>query len=840
MSVRAVALAVPSELPARLDHDAWAEYLRDRLLPDGEWRPAEFDPTRWLFTGDPENPMTTSTRCRVERCESVVTSRCLCHSCERALQASDLHEDEFVQRYRPSPAHRHLTGESCVVHRDGVRCERRQESNQTGLCHAHTSRWNRTRDRLGVSREEWCAGVARPLPPRPACTVAGCPADARADVGLCGGHFRVWRLGQAALGIERREEAEAWAARQPQRLRANEFSLAQLAPTVRVEVLFALQQRDAQGQRIDPLAGRGLVRALAGLDALATTALRERRERVGRPGIANAYGRLAWRIIDLTFEEFGGVSHTKRDTWDALALDLETPRPERRPNRAVIDFTPISQEWLRAATKHWVATVRPATGEVKRAVQATTLASLALSRRPGGGQQAAGVGFAEVTVAYEAIKGATRANGRLYDSHYRRGLWARFWAIIDLGRASGLLEELPGSFVRRRSLQRIVAEEANEDQIGKAVPETVIAQLDAQLDLLEAAHPYGRVWSVADTSAMFCTAYVILRDTGRRPGEVVSLSADCVEVDDGEHALVYDNHKKHRLRRRLPITAETAAMIGEWQARRATLLLPASAQKWLFPAPNESSGPGHLTTIRLSTALRRFVAAIPVLSSDLPGPDGTPLPFDRSAIYPYAFRHSYAQRHADAGVSVEILKELMDHKDLSVTQGYYTVSLKRKREAIKIMSRYVHDRAGNARPDSGSAARYELRSVAVPFGNCIEPSNVKAGGKACPIRFQCAGCGFYRPDPSYLPAIEEHINALRADRETALAMDADEFVVRNLADQADAFAGVAVVMRDKLQALPDTERAEVEEASILLRKVRAGRDAGREHKSLPLTIAEQP
>jgi hypothetical protein len=156
------------------------------------------------------------------------------------------------------------------------------------------------------------------------------------------------------------------------------------------------------------------------------------------------------------------------------------------------------------------------------------------------------------------------------------------------------------------------------------------------------------------------------------------------------------------------------------------------------------------------------------------------------------------------------------------------------------MSRYVHDRAGNARPDSGSAAHYELRSVAVPFGNCIEPSNVKAGGKACPIRFQCAGCGFYRPDPSYLPAIEEHINALRADRETALAMDADEFVVRNLADQADAFAGVAVVMRDKLQALPDTERAEVEEASILLRKVRAGRDAGREHKSLPLTIAEQP
>jgi hypothetical protein len=49
---------------------------------------------------------------------------------------------------------------------------------------------------------------------------------------------------------------------------------------------------------------------------------------------------------------------------------------------------------------------------------------------------------------------------------------------------------------------------------------------------------------------------------------------------------------------------------------------------------------------------------------------------------------------------------------------------------------------------------YERASVSVPFGNCTEPSKVKAGGGACPIRFQCAGCGFYRPDPSYLPALE--------------------------------------------------------------------------------------
>jgi len=148
------------------------------------------------------------------------------------------------------------------------------------------------------------------------------------------------------------------------------------------------------------------------------------------------------------------------------------------------------------------------------------------------------------------------------------------------------------------------------------------------------------------------------------------------------------------------------------------------------------------------------------------------------------------------------------------------ISLKRKREAIKVMDRYVHDRTG-APAVTGSVAAYELRSVSVPFGNCREPSNVKAGGKACPIRFQCAGCGFYRPDPSYLPAIEDHVTALKADRETATAMDVDAFVVRNLDEQITAFAQVAATMRHTLDALPADERAEVEQASRILRKARA-------------------
>ncbi|MFE5947595.1 hypothetical protein [Streptomyces sp. NPDC056480] len=152
--------------------------------------------------------------------------------------------------------------------------------------------------------------------------------------------------------------------------------------------------------------------------------------------------------------------------------------------------------------------------------------------------------------------------------------------------------------------------------------------------------------------------------------------------------------------------------------------------------------------------------------------------------------------------------------------GYYRVTLERKRNAVKKLSALVTDRHGTRKPCSPEA--YEHRSVTVPFGGCTEPSNVKAGGHSCPLRFQCAGCGFYRPDPSYLPAIEDQINSLRADRETALAMGAADYVIANLTAEIASFRSVAANMRHELAALPEEERAEVEEAAAVLRQVRSG------------------
>jgi integrase len=84
--------------------------------------------------------------------------------------------------------------------------------------------------------------------------------------------------------------------------------------------------------------------------------------------------------------------------------------------------------------------------------------------------------------------------------------------------------------------------------------------------------------------------------------------------------------------------------------------------------PRVTRNPLGRRPISLSTLTdvhRRWVDALPALQ----GSDG--LEFDRSAVFLYAYRHSYAQRHADAGTPVDVLRELMGHRSMTTTQGYY-------------------------------------------------------------------------------------------------------------------------------------------------------------------------
>ncbi|MCX4539087.1 hypothetical protein [Streptomyces sp. NBC_01565] len=100
------------------------------------------------------------------------------------------------------------------------------------------------------------------------------------------------------------------------------------------------------------------------------------------------------------------------------------------------------------------------------------------------------------------------------------------------------------------------------------------------------------------------------------------------------------------------------------------------------------------------------------------------VPFDRARVFTYAYRHCYAQRHADAGVPPDVLKELMDHRLITTTHGYDRMA-----------------RNGAAKPATGS--RPPVRPARQPgLARRAEPAGLRA---------RCLGCEHFSTDVSYLP-----------------------------------------------------------------------------------------
>ncbi|MGW1693451.1 tyrosine-type recombinase/integrase [Streptomyces sp. NPDC002399] len=804
-------------------------WLRQQVQPG--WRPGEWDHERLFFDGDLDSDATNASRCKVVACRMPCPGRVgRCSPCRVAARTSDLSDEEFDATHQPARKRR-VRGtsdrEACLVASPTERCAREAVSH--GLCPAHATAFaERRRQAPGLRVSDWQRSTSpQPLPHQGACLVRGCNREQQ-RLRLCTSHHGKWRR-ELNRGNQTPDQLLAWAAVTGPFLQVHQFWCGGLHPVVAHELLLGLQERDREGLSISPLAVRLAVAAISDVDSLCglnLSSLRFGKEKGSSPARA-LLGQIR-TAVERARRQYEGDDPMAGDVWDAAAVGLRAA-PHRRYDAAKgeIDFRVVRHAWLRVILMEWARSTRPTVQDLRTALLAFSAASDGLARRAGGGDIPTRLGSADMTAAVDAIKKSRKKDGKPRAAATQDKLVRAWFAVLEFARASGLMDDVPGTFSRARH-HRVALVEPNEEHAGRALPDIVIHQLDAQLHLLDVTH---RGWP-KDLSQLFHqTVYAVLRDTGRRLGEVASLKVGCVEREDDHYQLVYDNHKAKRNGRRLPIPQSTAELITLWEQHRADLPLTERAAQWLFPSALNGSGRGngHIRADSLSAALRTWVDALPRIDSDVPDSDGQPLPFDRSQITAHAFRHAYAQRHADAGVPVDVLRDLMDHTSVDTTMGYYQVTLKRKREAIRTLAPLAVDRAGQSSPLPQS--KYEIASVAVPFGNCTEPSNVKAGGGSCPIRFQCSGCTFYRPDPSYLPAIEDHVRGLKSDRETADAIGAADFVLTNIEAQIDSFQEVTTTMRDQLAGLPDDERQQIEEASKILRKARATTT----HKLLPLT-----
>ena len=350
---------------------------------------------------------------------------------------------------------------------------------------------------------------------------------------------------------------------------------------------------------------------------------------------------------------------------------------------------------------------------------------------------------------------------------------------------------------------------------GRDLPPEIMATLCANLDTLEP--PEVKV------------ATQLGIDTGRRPEDILGLPLNCLARDkDGGAVLVYDNIKADRLGRRLPISDTTAAVITGQQDRvRARFPHTPPAQLTLLPTPRRNpDGRTPISIDMLDNRHREWADALPTLRTR----DGAE--FDKTRIIPYAWRHCYAQRHADAGVPIDVLAELLDHRNLNVTRRYYRVGEDRRRAAVDTVTARSFDRHGNRIWRDAHAllesehARYAVGEIAVPYGTCSEPSNVQAGGGACPIRFRCVGCDHYRTTVAHLPDLQAYLEDLLRTRERlAATLDGvDEWARTDATPTQEEITRIRQLInriKGDVAELDETERARVEDAVAVIRRHRA-------------------
>jgi integrase len=780
-----------------------AERIR-ALLDEAFLAEMGFDAERLVLAPPERHRLVIRSVCIVAGCSTTAPSGGgICASCRRRLAAEGLGKDD-VERLSP-PSRGNRSPLPCLV----SGCGRQQQSGPAGLCRSHLDQ----RRRLKVSLEAFLAHrEVNALAPCGPCLVAACTRQRRRRDGrYCEAHQIRWRVAR------RRQpdlDEERWRVIEPAVGVGGEVSLRGLGPVVVAELLYGLQNRclveRVQTKESDLRALCDDLRRQQVPSVGAYVLPPEKRRNPGYVGLASSLATHARRALATP------ESEVAREVWDLAVFG----------HYGSVSFEGITQRWLKEAVKAWAADdlprrrIRPGRRTsgglaVRHYVNCVAMLSQFLRLRADAGASPSALGRADMEaflnrLGYLVSAGRISVDARVRATRELRAVLARIRAM-GLTRPGQIAAGLGEDFAIHRE---DVPDKPLPAQSGRDLPPEVLAQLCSHLEVI--------------TSPEVRTGIELAIDTGRRPEEICDLPFDCLTRDeDGLYVLVYDNHKANRLGRRLPIAEATARLVLAQQQRVRTRFpdTPVGELRLLPTDRRNPDGRTAITAFSLAFAHREWVLHLP----ELHGADGAE--FDRRRIVLYAYRHSYAQRHADAGVPIDVLRELLDHRKLDTTKGYYRVGEPRRRQAVEAVAALAFDRNGGriwreaqTLLDSEHARR-ALGEVAVPFGVCTEPSNVKAGGSACPFRFRCAGCDHFRTDISYLPDLQAYLDDLLRNRERLLAAtELDDWARKEAMPSKEEITRIRRLIahiKSRLDELSADERARIEHAVETVRRHRA-------------------
>lgn len=814
------------------------------LVDLGKLVASGWDPAASVWTPDPSDRVFGFRCCAVRDCRyQPDNAEGLCAGCKSAWMARGA--GDLAEYCAAGVQHHQWCAERLcrVCHTPG----HERPATGSGLCIACASlcSWRGQSVDAYVDGDD-IHGPAVPHPSFGACAVRSCDRRAQNRVGLCGPHSLRWAR-------DHKPPLAHWCvtAAPAKGDRAGHVVLRGLPPAVITEVLFGLQAAAVEGRKTPPVSiGLG-VEWLRRTQATSVLDI--------DPAEASCYTArlfLAFTADRLRVALSSPELEYDHDVWDLRVwghegrLSFTGGLGPRRRMRSPVDggpggeyrqrARPVTQPWLRAAAKAWAfqALASIGAGRVRQIVWMVGLWSEHLATRLDRGTSPAAL-TGDDLFAFLARLRQLESRGELAAMRRSRGVedLARFLRDCrDLGltKAGGPMFGLAGEIMIRRVDKPRRPKAADDSETGLALPDTVMMQLLDDANLARAEDRFG---------PGLRRAIELLAGVGRRPDEVASLTYECLDHDetvdaDGtvrtEPVLVHDMAKVGKLGCRLPIHQRERDLIVAQQAQvRGDYPDTPTSELCLFPRTLKNpTGTIPIGAKWLGRATRIWVDALPAL--DLTAADGhsPAVPFPRDRVFPYAFRHTFAQRHADAGTAPDVLKELMGHDAITATMGYYRITTKRKRQAQDRLGPLLIDAGGNRVRDGGplsdsEAIRDSIGQVAVPFGVCTEPVNVRADGQECPFRHRCLGCVYFRTDPSYQPELRAYLTRLLADRErlnAALPQLADwarrDAVPSN--EEIDTLRQLVAANDGLIANLDDGERAAVSEAITELRKHRAG------------------
>lgn len=813
MSLALAHIAEPSEVERDRDltrlHDA---VDLDALIKLG------WNPTDSVFAPSPAHPVFGFVECPVSGCTGIgVYSDGLCDACRRRWRTNrhDLGFEEFIAMPRPRIEGRRKREVLCRVCR--VAGHERPAYGRTGLC----VQCRRCFTASGVaSVAEWIAGgqprrgtwrtprpPARPRPSLGWCERCGSRAAHRDPVS-CLACRQAWKLAG-------RPDWETWRRTRPAHAASNPRVLALdgVPERLRLEFLLGVQDASRGERRFNEWSGLTRVAALLARQGVGSVLdVPQCPIRSGMTGLL--FARIQW-----------AVQQALADPADELLTDvwrLGLLRSDAGPH-SKLDLRQITQPWLREIYRDWA---REALGQARHVGYLRSILthvrrlSESLRTRPDRGDDRTAVGRRDIENFLMRLAGLASAGAIANSTHVWCVTMNR--ALLRRDRERGLtapgsvLQGLSETFAFYENDMPELVRRDPDDEIGRSLPNDVIKQLvsdEAMAVLAEVS-----TQDVAD-------AVELLIRTGRRPGEICHVAVGCQQWDeridehgrrDRQPVLVYRPEKTPKRAKRLPVHAREAQIITRAAERSRTRFPGVDPERLpLFPRQRQNlSGTVPISLHFVMRGVHAWTGRLPELLDS----DGSP--YDRSRVFSYAFRHSYAQRLADSGCPPHLLMDLMDHRAFKTTMGYCRIRQQRRRDAVELEQRWQWDAAGNElariveRFAESEDVRAQIGSVAIPYGSCVEPSNVAALGSSCPFRMRCIGCKHFRTDLTHLAALEKYLTDLLAARERVLAA-ADEladWAKRDALpsdDQIDRVRSLIRRMRQKIDGLPPADAAEV-------------------------------